>query len=330
MKKLTLAVAVAGALVAGTANAYNIGQAATGLLVPNVIHNGAADTTTVGIVSRNAGTVYWVFFDMDSMHVTDGQFKVTANDQHNFVWAAEAGIGLEGERGYLVFTLDTDKDGGDGVIAHSDAIGYMTGNAFQVNTAAKDVAFLPTLGLVANADLSAATADVATSDYVLPVSLATMQGKSITSARLTAVQAGDRIDLRYFIDNKTGGDDTVLAFWTADEMPAPIVWTVDMYDNAQNRKSVNFPLVNDNLNFINVEDIAGRPANFLDGFLNVGVPAFGTLTPGLRTATDNCPNPYAHSATGTVTANCVGGVISYSVISSPSFGAVQTLIGTHN
>lgn len=338
MKKIALAAAIAATMFVGAANAYTINQEASGLVVPNVIHN-AGDTflTTVGIVSRNSGTVYWVFYDENSQHVADGSFPVTANDQHNFIWnAATSGLGLDDKRGYLVFTLDVPNAGviPDGVIANGDRIGRMSGNAFQVDLTGKDVAFVPTIPLVLNAAMLSNVADATVSDYVLPVNLTTMTGASVQSARLTSVDAGDRMDIRYFIDNMAAGDDTVIAFWTADEMATPVVWTANMYNTTQQRQSVNFTLPKKNMNAVDVETIPGRPATFLDGFIEVTMPSLASgQAPGLRAPANtvclwgfeqNDANPL------NVTPNCVGGVMSYSVISSPTFGAVQTMMAAHN
>lgn len=350
MKKIALAAAVASALTVGTANAYNLNQEATGLVVPNVIHNGPTDTTAVGIVSRNAGTVYWVFFDEDSNHVVDGQFAVTANDLHPFVWANASGIGMEGKRGYLVFTLDTNNDGVIDDTTKNNAIGYMSGNAFQVNTTAKDVEFVPTIPLVMNAAMNASTASAATADYVLPVTLPAMTGASIRSARLTGVDAGDRLDLRYFIDNAAGGNDTTIAFWNADELrtssSTPLTFTAQMYNDAQQRQSINFALPKRNMNAVDVETILGRPAAFLDGFIELTLPALpatpatpatADTAPGLRAEDGSACTQHFDSNSGdttttttTATKNCLGGVLAYSRVSSTAFGAVQTLMAAHN
>ena len=346
MKKIALAAAVAASLFTGAANAYSINYEASGLVVPNVIHN-ASDSfvTAVGLVARNAGVVNWVFFDENSQHVADGQFPVTSNDQHNFIWnSATSGLGLENVRGYLVFTLDNN-----GTLTDAEPVLRMSGNAFQVDMG-KDVAFIPTIPLVANADLEGANTNAVTSDYVIPaagLNLATMNGDSIRSARMTGVDAfntfatpasaGDRLDVRYFIDNKAAGDDTVVAFWTADEMSVPTTWTANMYNTSQQRQSVNFSLTKANMNAIDVETIPGRPAAFLDGFIEVTLPL--ATAPGLRETdiagvpTGNpCLLNFTNYTIGWPTGpqTCAGGVMTYSVISSPSFGAVQTMMAAHN
>ena len=47
MKKIAIAAAVTAALSAGVAQAYTVGTFSNGFVVPNVIHNGPTDTTTV-------------------------------------------------------------------------------------------------------------------------------------------------------------------------------------------------------------------------------------------------------------------------------------------
>lgn len=279
VKKLTVALAVtaaSGVLTSGDANSYTIAEYGNGLVVPHVYHNGATDTTTVGLTSRSAGTVYWTFFDVNSKHVADGSFSVTADDMYPFIWADESGIGLEGMNGYLVFSLDTKLDG---VITTEDTPA-LAGNAFQVNTSFSDVAFIPTLPLVV-------------SDYDVNVDLTAMDNATITGAA-NAAQAGERVDMRYFIDNAEGGTDTAILVWSPGDING--THTVNMYDDEQNRRSVNFELEYTELNVFNPEGIAGRPADFLDGFIawEVDHPVF-----------------------------------TYSIIYSPAFGATQTILGTH-
>ena len=110
--------------------------------------------------------------------------------------------------------------------------------------------------------------------------------------------------LRYYIDNVAGGTDTNIVVWSTGDHSG--TYTVFMYDTAQNRRSVNFELDRTELDWFNPETIVGRPATFLDGFIewNATPASFG------RTA-------------GPVS------VFTYSVISAPAFGAVQTILGAH-
>lgn len=293
MKKLSLAMAVAATLAAGSASAAVVAENAMGLLVPHAVHNGATDTTAVGLISRTAGTVYWTFFDVDSNHVTDGQFPMTANDLYSFVWANQAGVGLEGVDGYLVFALDVNADGS----LDSTDSDMLAGNAFQVNTAASDVAFVPVLPLT-YLDFQNSSVD----------DLTAMDAYSLEDVDAAGSWEGDRIDMRYFIDGNAGGTDTAILVWTAADATNLTGYTVNIYDDAQNRKSVNFILPNAELNVFDPESIVGRPTNFKDGFIAWTVPDFG----------DYNDQPLVYESV----------VFSYSVIDAPAFGAVQTMLAT--
>lgn len=279
MKKIAIAAAVTAALSAGVAQAYTVGTFSNGFVVPNVIHNGPTDTTTVGIVALKQTGVYWTFFDQDSKHVTDGCFNMTANDFHSFVWANASGTGLEGKRGYLLFAA-ADKECKDGTYTlNSDAI---SGNALQVNTATQDVAFVP----VIDGPLTLADSNLTT---LGPGSLTDIDG---------AANGGQTMYMRYFIDGKAGGDDTRIVVWSTGDQKGS--HTVNIYNDAQARKSVNFDLKYSELDWFDPEGIVGRPADYTDGFIAWAVPT------------------------------SISAVFTYSVIASPAFGAVQTLLGAHN
>jgi len=285
MKKIAIAAAVSAALSAGVAQAYTVGTFSNGFVVPNVIHNGPSDTTTVGIIARQATAVYWTFFNQDSGHVTDGCFAMTANDFHPFVWANEAGVGLEGQRGYLLFAASSDTVcNSGGPLATGNVV---AANAFQVNTAAQDVAFVP----VIDGPLTIAPG----------AGLTTLDANSLTSIA-GAANGNQTMYMRYFIDGKAGGDDTRIVVWSTGGQKG--THTVNIYNDAQQRKSVNFELTHDELDWFDPEAIVGRPADYTDGFIvwDASTSAIGTS----------------------------GSVFTYSVISSPAFGAVQTLLGAHN
>ena len=72
MKKFAMAAVAAAALSAGVAQAYTVGTFSNGFVVPNVLHTADGSTTSVGIISANAGPVFWTFFDQDSGHERDG------------------------------------------------------------------------------------------------------------------------------------------------------------------------------------------------------------------------------------------------------------------
>lgn len=322
MKKFALAAVAAAALTAGVAQAYTVGSFSNGLVVPNVIHNGAANTTAVGLVNQSGRTipVFWTWFDQNSNHGVDGCFPMTNKQYTGFNWAAASGVGMEGKRGYLVFAVGS---GGAGLTAatacapanailatQADAAnsGQLAGNAFYVDVAGKSVAFTPVIDgpLTLNAPLA---------------NLSTMDAMSLVSvAGAAAVAPTTQLSLRYFIDGTVNsGNDTRITVWSTGNQIG--THTVNIYDNAQNRQSVNFPLAESELSWFDPETIAGRPAAFLDGIIewNPGVVPSGAPA-----------GPIIAPFTATSPLAVVGGsVVAYSTIVAPAFGAVQTLLGAH-
>ncbi len=293
--KRILSIAVAGLLGVGTAQAYDIGEIDNGLLVPRAIHNGVGDTTAVGLlwscefdVDTDGGTVYWSFFDVNSNHVTDGQIPMTQNDRYGFVWANESGVGLEGVEGYLVFVADSDNDG---ALTTADE-NCLSGEAFHVTVGDSDVAFVPTWPL---------TYPDFNNGGGVP-DLTAMTRTTVAPGDGTAA-AGDGEPM-YLIYSIGGGDTTEIVLWSAN--PIQGAHTVDIYDDEQNRKSVNLELPNEELNVVDPSTIVGLPANFLNGFVRLIVPL------GID-----------ENGTGE------NGMVSYSVIRSPAFGARQTIINPH-
>lgn len=299
MKKFAMtAVAAAAVLGAGAAHAYTSGTFSNGFVVPNVIHEASGATTAVGIINTTSGNVpvYWTFHDQESNHVTDGCFVLTGKDYEPFVWSSKSGVGLAGKRGYLVFAAGntiagTTCTGATPSLAASSSI--IAGNAFYVDPVAKDVAFTP----VIDGPLTLASATV---------DLTKLDATSLTAVGGAASVGGaQKISARYFIDGASGGNDTSIVVWSTGNQKA--TYTVNMFDDKQNRKSVNFDLKHAELDWFNPEEIVGRPADFLDGFIEWDVPSLGSGTSSVST----------------------GSVFVYSVISSPAFGAVQTVLGAH-
>ncbi len=320
MKKLAISMAIAAAMGATAANAAVVSEYSVGLLVPNVIHDGNGNTTAVSLIARKAGVIYWTFFDENSKHVTDGAIEVTENDQVSFVWQNESGVGLENKRGYLIFLEDVDPDGTgplkpDGVIDTTDsAAAPLAGSAVQV-IPPDDAAYVPAFPL-ASVDLedfpvSPTTLGAGSVDYLVAGANCVGSGNIITGTigQLTESITGpyvDDIDMRYFIDGEVNsGNDTRIVVWSAQMIKG--TYTVNMFDDEQNRKSVNFELKNEELNFIDPETIAGRPAGFTDGFIRWDVPC------GYTDADHLNPAPW-------------NGVITYSQVDAPDFKAVQTII----
>lgn len=279
MKKFAMAAVAAAAMTVGVAHAYTAGTFSNGVVVPNVIHNGLADTTAVGLVNQSGATkaVFWTFFDQDSKHKTDGCFTMTDKDYQPFVWANESGVGLEGQRGYLVFSV-----GGATCADSAPGTGAIAAHAFQVTTATKDVAYTP----VIDGPLTIAGGD-----------LTTLGAASLTAVG-GAAPVGHVLNMRYYLQD--GAKTNIVVWSTGDQKGSH---TVNIYDDKQGRKSVNFDLAKAELDWFDPSTIAGRPASYVDGFIEWNT---------------------ANAAT-----TLAGSVFSYSVIDAPAFGAVQTVLGFH-
>lgn len=275
MKKLAIAAAVAAAFT-GAAHAYQMGTFSNGVVIPNVFHDGS-EYTAVGVTSLQNASIYWTFFDQDSNHVTDGCFTVTANDFEPFIWNAKtAGVGLEGKRGYLVLAADTVNTTCSAQSPTISTGNIFSANAFQVMPPA-DVAYVPVIDGPLN----------------ITGNLTTMGPNSLVSAG-GAASGGDTLYMRYFLDNA----DTRIVVWSTGNQKG--THTVNIYNDQQDRKSVNFSLEHAELDWFDPETIPGRPADFDEGFIAWNVP------------------------TG------INSVFSYSVIDAPAFGAVQTILNPHN
>ena len=311
MKKFAMAAVAAAALSAGVAQAYTVGTFSNGFVVPNVIHNGPTDTTAVGLINQTGQSVavYWTFFDQNSTHNTDGCFAMTNKDYEPFIWSQQSGGGLSGTRGYLVFAAGATTAGGAaqtacGAAAFLAGPAAISGNAFQVDSVAKDVAFVPVidgpLTITAGHDVT----------KLNNVSLTAVAGAAQVGAAGAAPQP--TFSMRYAIDQAAGGTDTAVVVWSTGNHSG--THTVNIYDDKQNRKSVNFKLVKAELDWFDPETIAGLPATFNDGFIE--------WTPGTA-VTDST------ATLGAPLATLGGSVFTYSAISSAAFGAVQTVLGSH-
>jgi len=352
MKKLAIAAVAAASLTAGVANAYTAGTFSNGVVIPNVIHNGATDTTVVGLVNRSGGVVpvNWTFFDEDSTHVRDGCFGMTNNDYEPFVWSTQSGLGMEGRRGYLVMALGQTAGGttaatvcGAAAARTPQAVGAtarLSANAFQVMTTAKDVVYLPVIdgNLFFSAGVVAGTRNLRTltGDDVVIASGAVTIDNGTDAAGATAggvnYPATQTFALRYFIDNATGGNDTSIVVWSSGDQRLSNP-TVFMYNDAQLDASVNLPLTKRELNLVNPETIVGRPSTHLDGFIEwtVSTSTFAPVVGGTKQAAAAAIAGGTTPELSPLTANYQPySVFTYSVISSPAFGAVQTLLGAHH
>jgi len=242
VKKITkwgigLVMTLAMMFMAGQAGAVFLGYYSTGQLVPKVYHDGANVDTVVGLSCVNATgcDVYWAFFDNNSTHITDGMISMTENDYYGFSWMAESGVGLENVDGYLVFTSG-DANAGPATTADIFA------NAFMVDTAGKDAVLVPVLPL-------------ANPDYAVGTDLTSMDATSIVT-----LSAGSRpsavLDIRYWIDTAYSAT-TDIVLWSVCDVSG--TYNINIYNDEEGRKSVNFELPNEELNIVDPSTIVGRP-----------------------------------------------------------------------
>lgn len=293
MKKLSIALAVAGLFGATGSQAAVVGDYSAGCLIPSAYYDNTGLNTAVGITSRVATTLYWAFFNVDSGHITDGQFAMTANDYKAFVLSENGGAGTSAINGYLVFS-----SGAAGTLSGtSDDIAC---NAFAVSTS--DAAFIPSIPMssydfVAGVDLTnMGPASVKALMYGSGNIFSNVAGVA-TPTNATGVHA------RYFVDGlaTTPNTTTNIVIWTHDAPAASA--TLNAYDDIQTRKSVTVSLPNDELNIVNVETgVTGMPSSFVDGFIDITLAGLGGATSASALAV-------------------------YSVVSLPAFGTTQTLMG---
>ena len=321
MKKFAMAAVAAAAMTVGVAQAYTVGTFTNGFVVPNVIHNGPNDTTAVGIINQtptaSSVPVFWTFFNQDSGHVTDGCIPLTPKDYEPFVWSGQSGVGLEGARGYLVFAAGLvvappATQGNACAAANSaniDPAAMLSANAFQVDLNNRDLAFVPVVDgpLTIASDLSVmGPADLTAVGGAFNIAAGAVPAPGVPATTLS---------MRYFVDGAPGGNDTRVVVWSTGSHKG--THTVNMYDDKQNRKSVNFKLDHAELDWFDPETIAGRPAGFVDGFIEWNPTAA-------------LPADYAPAAgTGSIFADGAS-MFSYSLISAPAWGAVQSVLGAHN
>lgn len=292
MKKLGISLAVAAAVGAGAAGAYQIGKIDNGVLVPNTIH-GVEGTTAVGLINHSSvdAVVYWTFFDENSEHVTDGEIKLTGNDFEPFVWADESGLGLDNVRGYLVFYGATDKN----LNPQDDEVGtpnepLISATAIQYNAAAQDVAYIPTFP-INRTDLAPTVTNLG---FLNAGSLVTLA---------SAAPAGTTFDMRYDFSNNEW--DSSILLWATGGLNTTT--TANMYDDEQNRKSVNFGCDASEQCFVDVKTIVGRPADFTRGFIRYTY--VGEIVNGV---------------------NIGSSALSYTSVRSTVAGSTQTLLNPHD
>jgi hypothetical protein len=318
MKKLSLAVAVAGALSASAANAAVISEFGNGVIVPYAYFD-ATENTVAGFNSSCAGTVFWIFFDVDTKHILDDEFPMTADDQESFIWSEDvAGQGVDGLTGYLNFVFDsngnTNLDVGDQPCLAASALQVVLG---------QDVAFLPALPLYTknpdaglNGGNTGGDFGAADANGVYQIDPETLLDEDGVINLSAGANHGDVIYMRYFLD---GGASTTIFFWSAQDISG--TYTVQMYNTDQDRRSVNFVLPNAELNAIDPSTIVGKPADYVDGFIKWDLSApnypFGLDLDGVgRLYRDGTNNGVSYG----------DGIVTFSFIDAPAFNALQTIM----
>ena len=331
MKKLSVAVAVAAALSAGVASAYTMGQASPGALVPNVIHNNAADTTGVAIVNNGTDPVlvYWTFFNTNSEHKADGEIGITPQGTETLIWSDPkvSGGGFAGQRGYFVLyavpaTPDASKESRfrptDPTLTHSgeDTGLLISAEAFQADAANGDAVYIPVFpigaddivpGAVYNyldgSSLRGLWAGAQAGDW--PVALPAPKGDT---QRVTAARFGNAVlDMRF----QDGGDfKSNIVLWATGGLSGTS--TVQVYRTDQARQSLNFNCAAnaDELCFVKAGDLEGLRADFTGGIIRYTYRGVPRVEDG-RTVYDH------------------GSVISYTEVASKQFNAVQTILNGH-
>jgi len=210
----------------------------------------------------NGCDVYWTFFDVDSVHITDGTFHMTDDEFRGFSWSAESGFGLEDVEGYLVFTSGEITPAGVHNPCPSPNNNLdIFANAFMLDLADNDAVFVPVLPLTFGDYAVCGSPDMP--------NLQLMTATSIISAA-AASPAGTRLDIRYWMDPAYNAE-TKVVLWSVCDVSG--IYTVIMFNDAEDQKSLNFELPNEELNLMDPSTILGRPMDFIDGFIRFRVPA---------------------------------------------------------
>ena len=293
MKKITLALAVSSVLgVSSAAHALNASEFASGVLVPHALWADGVTSTAIGLTDACGGTVYWTFFDVNTKHIIDGEFKTSRNDWVAFIHSDtigdvagkfNAGPVFPGDPqlGYYVFVHSSvvEPDLGIG----GSGAPCLAGNAFQIFPGQDDVAYIPAIPLYRD--------DLRTGDDVTdlgPISVLGLQAGA-------QANDGDRLYLNYVDDAEL----TDIVIWSAQDVSGS--YTVNIYDTDQNRASTNLDLPNKELNVIDSRTI-NKPIGFRAGFI-----IWDLATIASRSGEED-------------------GIASFTVIFSEAFGATQTVL----
>ncbi|MGQ9500247.1 MAG: hypothetical protein ACUVQ6_07915 [Dissulfurimicrobium sp.] len=312
---LSLVAALMLAMWSSQASAITVGLYEQGALVPVVIHNGKNVNTVIGITLQGSGftstspaKVCWAFFDVNSRHVTDDCFNMTSNDMYAFDWKKESGGGLENKEGYIAFASTA-----------TDPQAKISANAFIVDTNAHDAIYIPVLPLVSGdmKDIGKLTFEVVK---------ATNGIKPMSGSERT------KVDIRYWIDPKYDAEtfiklwsvcDVSRGEWNNPHSPGAM-YTVDIYNTDEDRKSVDIYLKNAELNTIDPSTLQGRPTDFVDGFIRFTIP-----TPDTDVTPNGIPVKYDPTTNPTVCRNGnnnANNMLIFSYVDSSAIGAAQTML----
>ena len=272
---LAMCLTAGAAVQAADTNQYDEGQ-----LVPFAEYTSGGNLTAVGLISKSDGTVYWAFFDVDGNRRANGSLSILADDLVPFIWSASTpgAATLSNVPGFLVFGLDSNGNG-QVTAADDDALGA---NAFYI-VPPNDVAYVPTVD-IGGSQLTDPTPANWTDNPV---------------AALPFLNTGDDVDLQYWIDGASGGEDSTLFIWTARKMASSQNMTIN--DGAGTSKAITVQFLDDNLNLIDLETNPQVTSGFYgDGFVRWAIPNANDAA-----AVD---------------------VMMFSMAISPTFGAIQTLM----
>lgn len=121
----------------------------------------------------------------------------------------------------------------------------------------------------------------------------------VTALPSKFAETGDTVDIQYLIDGASGGDDTAILIWTTRQMAS--TQNMILQDGEGTSKPIGTPFLADNLNIIDLETDPEVTSGFYgDGYVRWTIPNGGDSNPV--------------------------DVFLFSMVSSPTFGAIQTLL----
>lgn len=287
MRASSTVAALALVAISGTASAASLDRLGACALVPAASFDAERDTA-VGLISQSDGTIHWNFFDQGGLRADSGSLAVADGEFVGFGMRSNLDAALSGTQGLLLFCIDSDNDGR----VDGDDEPDLTANAFAI-LPPNDVAYLPVITLDQE-DLNGEDTEGPVSEW---------EDDPVNQFGDIGAGPGDILYLRYFTDGVVNsGDKTTLYLFTTRSPDD----TEDMRVVGPNGTvTAPVPLPEVRLNVIDVETLAefARPtdANELDlngsGYITWDIP------------------------------DDIRGAFGFSIVESPAFGAVQTLVG---